>query len=54
MRADTPRSYASTIETYREIIPVLIRQMKDPEYYVMRELRPSAKPFVPSFTAAIF
>ena len=47
MKADTPTPYASTIEAYREIIPVLIRQMKDPEYYVKRVLPPSAKAFRP-------
>ena len=47
MKADTPKPYASTIEAYREIIPALARQMKDPEWYVERMLPPSAKPYRP-------
>lgn len=47
MKDDTPKPYASTIEAYREIIPTLIRQMKDPEYFVRRELPLSAKKFRP-------
>ena len=47
MKADTPRPYASTIEAYREIIPAILRQRKDPEWYVKRELPPSAKPYRP-------
>jgi fatty acid desaturase len=46
-KADMPKPYASTIEAYREIIPALLRQMKDPEYFVRRELPPSAKTFRP-------
>ena len=30
-------------EAYREIIPALLRQRKDPSYHVKRELPPSAK-----------
>jgi fatty acid desaturase len=47
MKADTPRPYASTIEAYREIIPAILRQRKEPEWYVKRELPPSAKPYRP-------
>ena len=47
MKADTPKPYASTIEAYREIIPAILHQMKDPEWYVKRELPPSAKPYRP-------
>jgi fatty acid desaturase len=38
VKADLPKPYASTIEAYAEIIPALIRQMRDPEYYVRRPL----------------
>jgi fatty acid desaturase len=38
VKADLPKPYASTIEAYREIIPALIRQMRDPDYYVQRPL----------------
>jgi fatty acid desaturase len=47
MKRDLPKPYASTIEAYREIIPALLRQMKDPKYYIRRELPPSAKAFRP-------
>ena len=45
MKADTPKPYSGLIEAYREIIPAILRQVKDPAYYVKRELPPSAKPF---------
>ena len=38
MKADLPKPYASTIEAYREIIPALLHQMHNPEYYVRRQL----------------
>ena len=47
MKSDTPKPYASTIEAYREIIPAMLRQMKDPEYFVKRELPPGARPYRP-------
>jgi fatty acid desaturase len=47
LKADLPTPYASTIEAYREIIPALLRQMKDPEYFVKRELPKTAKAFRP-------
>lgn len=47
MLPDTPKPYASTIEAYREIIPTLVRQLKEPEWFVQRQLPSSAKPFRP-------
>jgi fatty acid desaturase len=44
VRADCPPPYPSTIAAYREIIPALLRQAKDPTYFVRRELPPSARP----------
>ena len=41
MKADCPPAYNGLIEAYREVIPALIRQSKDPDYYVQR---PSAGP----------
>lgn len=43
LKADMPRPYRGIIETYREIIPTLIRQRKEPTYFVRRELPPTAK-----------
>jgi fatty acid desaturase len=47
MKADTPRPYNGFYEAYREIIPALLRQVKDPSYFVVRELPPTARPFGP-------
>ncbi|MFK5972207.1 MAG: NADH:ubiquinone reductase (Na(+)-transporting) subunit F, partial [Flavobacteriaceae bacterium] len=33
-----PKPYNGLIETYKEIIPALLKQIKDPYYYVKREL----------------
>jgi fatty acid desaturase len=38
VKTDLPKPYDSTIAAYREIIPTLIRQMRNPEYYVRRQL----------------
>ena len=43
VKADCPTPYASTIEAYREILPALRRQLRDPTYYVRRQLPASAK-----------
>jgi fatty acid desaturase len=44
MKADTPRPYSGFVEAYREIIPTLLRQAKDPTYFVRRELPLTARP----------
>lgn len=51
MLPDLPRPRASTIEAYREIIPALIRQLKEPDWTVRRDLPASAKPYQPSLSA---
>ena len=38
VKADMPRPYRGLLEAWGEIIPTLIRQRKDPTYYVKREL----------------
>jgi Na+-transporting NADH:ubiquinone oxidoreductase subunit F len=38
IKADVPTPYNGLIEAYREIIPTLWRQSRDPTYYVKREL----------------
>jgi fatty acid desaturase len=43
IKADCPPPYRSTIEAYREIIPTILRQRKDPNYFVKRELPSGAK-----------
>jgi fatty acid desaturase len=44
MRDDIPPAYRGLIETYREIIPALLRQAKDPTFYVKRPLPPARSP----------
>jgi fatty acid desaturase len=46
MKADTPLPYPGLWAAYREIIPALLRQAKDPTYYVVRQLPPTARPVV--------
>ncbi len=41
--AQTPAPYAGVIAAYREIIPALIRQRRDPTYFVRRELPAGAQ-----------
>jgi fatty acid desaturase len=43
IKADCPTPYSSSIQAYREIIPAILRQVKDPTFYVKRELPPGAK-----------
>ncbi len=38
VRADMPAPYPSILAAYREIVPAVIRQAKDPGYYVRRRL----------------
>ena len=44
LKADMPPPYNGLWEVYREIIPTLLRQVKDPAYYVKRPLPGSAQP----------
>jgi fatty acid desaturase len=44
IRADLPPPYRGLWDTYREIVPTLWRQLKDPSYYVVRTLPASATP----------
>ncbi|WP_421723839.1 fatty acid desaturase family protein [Bauldia sp.] len=48
MKDDTPTPYSGFWEAYKEIIPTLIRQVKEPTYYAKRKLPPGAKPFIPA------
>ena len=49
IKADTPKPYGSILEAYREIIPTLLRQARDPDYFAVRELPPTARPYRPEF-----
>ena len=52
MKADAPPVYNGLWEAYREIIPALWRQAKDPRYFVHRQLPPNATPFPASIPTA--
>jgi fatty acid desaturase len=52
--ADLPTPYPSLFAAYREIMPTLLRQMREPDYYVRRELPAAAQPFRPEMHNAAF
>jgi fatty acid desaturase len=43
IKKDCPEPYPSTIAAYREIIPTVMRQLKEPSHYVRRELPGTAR-----------
>jgi Na+-transporting NADH:ubiquinone oxidoreductase subunit F len=43
MKDDCPPPYHGLVAAYREVIPALIRQSKDPDYYVTRPLPPQSE-----------
>jgi fatty acid desaturase len=45
IRRDCAPAYPSMWAAYKEIIPAVLRQLRDQEYYVRRELPPGAAPF---------
>jgi fatty acid desaturase len=47
MLADCAPPYRSFWHAYREILPTLLRQLKDPEFFVRRHLPPTARPTPP-------
>jgi fatty acid desaturase len=51
VKADTPPVYDGLIAAYREIIPTVLRQWKEPDYYIKRELPPTAKPLADALPA---
>ncbi len=52
MKDDCPTPYPSTIAAYREIIPAIIRQSREPTWYVRRALPQGAKPYRPDLHGA--
>jgi fatty acid desaturase len=54
MLADCAPPYRSFWDAYREILPTLLRQLKEPEFFVRRQLPPTARPTppLPSGTAS--
>ncbi len=54
VKLDIPTPYASLLEAWRELLPALLRQVKDPGYYVKRKLpTPTIRSEAPA-TAHIF
>lgn len=53
MLADCPKAYSGFYDAYREIIPTLIRQMRDPDYFIRRTLPATARPFKPAPTVEL-
>ena len=51
LKADMPKPYNGLWEAYREIIPTLFRQAKDPTYFVRRQLPGTIQP-VPALEPA--
>jgi fatty acid desaturase len=51
---DMPAPYKSTIAAYREMLPTLWRQVRDPEYYVRRKLPSTARSFQPDLHRVVF
>jgi fatty acid desaturase len=45
VKHDCAPVYPSLWAAYKEIIPAIVHQLKDQEYYVRRELLPGAAPF---------
>lgn len=45
VKHDMPPAHPSILSAYREIIPTLIRQFKNPDWFVKRELPASAQPY---------
>jgi fatty acid desaturase len=42
IKDDCPPPYKSLVEAYREIIPTLLRQRKDPSFYIKRPIKEAA------------
>ncbi len=54
VRDDLPAPCRSTFAAYREIVPALLRQTRDPEYHIERTLPASAKAFRPDLHRVAF
>jgi fatty acid desaturase len=53
IKADCPAPYPGMWAAYREIVPAVIRQLRDPTHFVRRELPPTARPTVAMPPAAV-
>lgn len=46
LKADMPRPYNGLWDAFQEIIPTLLRQRREPDHYVVRQLPPTARPYL--------
>jgi len=53
VKADCPAPYPSTLAAYREILPALARQLRDPTHFVQRELPPASRSVPVGATAVV-
>jgi fatty acid desaturase len=51
IKHDLPKANPSILHAYREMLPVLLRQLRAEEYFLKRELPPTAKPYREEFHA---
>jgi fatty acid desaturase len=49
IRHDLPAPNRSILDGYREMVPAFLRQLRNEDYYLRRELPPTAKPYKQSF-----
>jgi fatty acid desaturase len=52
MKGDCPQPYAGFGQAYREIVPTLLRQLKDPTHFARRRLPSGATPLQPGMADA--
>ncbi len=45
MKQDTPAANTSIVQAIGETVPVLLKQLKDPEFFLVRDLPETAKPY---------
>ncbi len=53
LKDDMPKPYNGLLEAYREIIPALLKQVKDPTYHVQRQLPRAIQPVTTHAPAAM-
>ena len=53
IKDDLAAPYPSILAVFREIVPAVIRQLKDQSYYIHRELPPGATPFLEPSAAVL-
>jgi fatty acid desaturase len=49
IKHDLPAANPSILDGYREMIPAFLRQLRNEDYFLKRELPPTAKPYREEF-----